>query len=462
MPLQRIVSPIDGSIFAERETANAADIEITLDNAERARLEWRTTPVATRVQLIESMVQHLEAAVPNIAEELTRQMGRPISHTPNEIRRGFQERARHMASIAASCLAEIQVPQTPGFRKFICREPIGSVLVAAPWNYPYLTAMNAFVPALLAGNTVILKPAAQTMLVAERLQDAFDAAGFPTGVFQHLLATHNDVQTLVHDRRINGVVFTGSVEGGAAMERLAAGRFINVGTELGGKDPAYVRADADVAHAIGECVDGSYFNAGQSCCAIERIYVHDAVYEEFVEGFAETTRSYNLGNPLNTETNIGPMVSISAASFVREQTKEARARGARELVGESDFAESRVGTAYLGPTVLVDVDHSMSVMTTESFGPVIGIMRVSSDDQALALMNDSEYGLTASIWTRDESAAIDIGDKIETGTVFMNRCDYVDPALAWTGVKNTGNGVALSTLGFDPYLRTKSFHLRQP
>jgi acyl-CoA reductase-like NAD-dependent aldehyde dehydrogenase len=462
VPILQIVSPVDGSIFAERETASAAKIEQILADAKTAGKLWRSVSVSERVRLIEAMVKNLEGEITRVSEELTRQMGRPISHTPNEIRRGFQERARHMCSIAESCLADIAVPQTSGFKKFIRREPVGAVLVVAPWNYPYLTAMNSIVPALLAGNTIILKPASQTMLVAERIQDAFDAAGFPRNVFQHLQATHQDIEKMIADQRINGVVFTGSVEGGAAIERAAAGRFVSVGTELGGKDPAYVRADADVAFAVNECVDGSFFNAGQSCCAIERIYVHDAVYDEFVEGFAQTTRSYVLGDPLDEKTNIGPMVSTKAAEFVRRQVEQARSLGAKALVEEKFFAASQVGSPYLGPTVLVNVDHSMSVMSDESFGPVIGIMRVSSDEQAIDLMNDSRYGLTASIWTHDEIAAVKIGEKIETGTVFMNRCDYVDPVLAWTGVKDTGNGIALSSLGFDAYVRAKSFHLRQP
>ncbi|MFM8836322.1 MAG: aldehyde dehydrogenase family protein, partial [Actinomycetota bacterium] len=348
------------------------------------------------------------------------QMGRPVAYTPNEIKRGFQERARHMSSIAATQLAQIEVPRTEGFTKFIRREPVGTVLVVAPWNYPYLTAVNSTVPALLAGNTVVLKHAAQTMLVAERLQRAFDAANFAPGVFQHVHAGHDTFAAMIADRRIDGVVFTGSVPGGAAIERAAAGRFIGVGTELGGKDPSYVRADADLVYAIGENVDGAFFNSGQSCCAIERIYVHRAVYRDFVDGFVAATRKYVLGNPLDAATTIGPMVNIAAAESVRSQISGALAAGASGLVGEADFAASQIGTPYLGPTVLVDVTHAMTVMSEESFGPVIGIMPVDGDDEAIARMNDSRYGLTASIWTRDADAAVRIGERIETGTVYMN------------------------------------------
>ncbi len=458
--IQRIVSPIDGSIVAEREYADDARIEVVLSAATAARIGWRATPVEERIRLCEAMVQWLIDHVDEIAPEISWQMGRPVRYTPNEILRGAQERARHMMSIAGDNLSDITVPQVDGFTKFIRREPLGTVLIVAPWNYPYLTAINSLVPALLAGNTVIMKHASQTLLCAERFSQACDAVGFPAGVLQHIHAGHSHVERMISDTRINFVVFTGSVNGGAAMERAAAGRFIGVGTELGGKDPSYVRADADIAYAIGENVDGAFFNSGQSCCGIERIYVHDSVYDQFVEGFVDLTKQYVLGNPMDSTTTIGPMVNATAAEFVRSQVASALADGAHALVDESHFAAAVPGTAYMGPTVLVDVNHSMDIMREESFGPVIGIMRVRDDAEAIRLMNDSPYGLTCSVWTRDIASAENIGKQLETGTVFMNRCDYVDPALVWTGVKDTGSGIALSSLGFSPYVRPKSFHLK--
>jgi acyl-CoA reductase-like NAD-dependent aldehyde dehydrogenase len=365
-----------------------------------------------------------------------------------------------MMSIATEELSDVSVPPVDGFTKYIERTPVGTVLIVAPWNYPYLTAINSLIPALLSGNTVIMKHASQTLLCAERFSDACTAAGFPAGVFQHVHASHSAVERMIQDPRINFVVFTGSVQGGAAMERAAAGRFIGVGTELGGKDPSYVRHDADLALAISENVDGAFFNSGQSCCGIERIYVHDSMYDAFVDGFVDLTKQYVLGNPMDTDTTIGPMVNAAAATFVRGQVSAALSGGARALVDESHFVASATGTAYMGPTVLVDVDHSMNIMREESFGPVIGIMRVRNDDEAIALMNDSPYGLTACLWTQDIAAAQTIGGRIETGTVFMNRCDYVDPTLVWSGVKDTGSGIALSRLGFGPYTRPKSFHLK--
>ena len=460
MPIHRIVSPIDGSIVAERELASDSHIEAVLANAERARTSWRNISVEERARLCELMVQYLEKNVTEIASEITAQMGRPLRYTPNEILRGAQERARYMMSIAGPELADIAVPHVDGFSKFIRRDPVGTVLIVAPWNYPYLTAINSLIPALMSGNTVIMKHASQTLLCAERFSEACAAAGFPDGVFQHIHASHNAVEKIIGDARINFVVFTGSVQGGAAMERAAVGRFIGVGTELGGKDPSYVRADCDLAMAIAENVDGAFFNSGQSCCAIERIYVHDSVYDQFVEGFVSLTKQYVLGNPFEDTTTIGPMVNAGAADFVRQQIASAIATGATALVDESHFAGAQAGSAYMGPTVLTNVNHTMDVMREESFGPVIGIMRVSNDDEAIQLMNDSLYGLTASIWTQDVEAAQTIGHRIETGTVFMNRCDYVDPTLVWTGVKDTGSGIALSQLGFNAYTRPKSFHLK--
>lgn len=460
MAIHRIISPIDGTVVVERELATSSDIENVLAQAERARATWRSTPITQRITMVEAMVQYLERHVAEIAREITLQMGRPLRYTPNEILRGAQERARYMMSIAERELANIDVPVVDGFTKYIRREPVGTVLIVAPWNYPFLTAINSLVPALLSGNTIIMKHASQTLQCAERFAEACAAAGIPAGVFQHIHCDHQAVEAMIGDRRINFVVFTGSVQGGAAMERAAAGRFIGVGTELGGKDPSYIRPDCDLELAIAENVDGAFFNSGQSCCGIERIYLHNEVYDEFVDGVIALTRQYVLGNPLDDATTIGPMVNTAAATFVRQQIADALNAGATAVVGESEFDASAPNSPYMGPTVLLNVNHSMSVMRDESFGPVVGIMRVSNDAEAIALMNDSPYGLTASLWTQDEHAAQDIGNQLETGTVFMNRCDYVDPSLVWTGVKDTGSGIALSQLGFMPYTRPKSFHLK--
>jgi acyl-CoA reductase-like NAD-dependent aldehyde dehydrogenase len=443
-------------VYAERELASDALIEASVSKAAAAQRAWKEVPVAERAATCRRMVEWCVARAEALGEELTWQMGRPVAQSPNEIRRGFQERALYLCSIASEALAELKTVEKQGFERFIRREPHGVVLVLAPWNYPWLTSVNAVVPALLAGNSVILKMALQTPLVAERYAEAFKAAGLPQGVFQFLHADHHQVARIIADARIGYVAFTGSVPGGHAVQQAAAGRFIGTGLELGGKDPAYVRPDAPLGATVENLVDGAYFNSGQSCCGVERIYVHRSLYQAFVDAFVELTRQYRLGNPLQPDTNLGPMVRVDAADSVRLQIREAIAKGARSLLNLND----KPGTPYLPPEVLVDVDHDMAVMTEETFGPVVGIQAVADDEEAVRLMNHSRYGLTASIWTLDADAALRIGERVETGTWFMNRCDYLDPELAWTGVKDSGRGCTLSRLGLETFTRPKSFHLK--
>jgi acyl-CoA reductase-like NAD-dependent aldehyde dehydrogenase len=458
--VQRTVSPIDGSVYVERELASGDQIEAALTRAVSAQHAWKRVPVAERSAICRSMADWCVERADMLAEELTRQMGRPLAHTPFEIRRGFVERAHYMAGIAEGALADVRVEPKEDFERFIRREPLGVTLVVAPWNYPWLTSVNAVVPALLAGNSVILKMAQQTPLVAERYAEAFKAAGLPDGVFQFLHIDHEQVGRVIQDARIAHVAFTGSVGGGHAVQRAASERFIAAGLELGGKDPAYVRADAPLEASIENLVDGAFFNAGQSCCAVERIYVQRDVYDDFVEGFVALTQQYRLGNPLDGETTLGPLVRADAADNVRKQISEAVSMGAKALIDPARFPAARQGTPYVAPQVLTNVDHRMQIMTEETFGPAVGIMRVEDDAEAVRLMNDSRYGLTASVWTRDMAAAMRIGDQVETGTWFMNRCDYLDPALAWTGVKDSGRGCTLSRLGLETFTRPKSFHLR--
>src|SRR5688572_20811583 len=455
---QRTVTPVDGSIYVTRKLASNKEIDSALTRAVAAQKKWKQTAIAERVAIVRRMVEWCVARADELAAELSWQMGRPVGQSPGELKRGFQERALYMCEVAEQALSDISVPEKEGFRRFIRREPLGVVFVVAPWNYPWLTSVNAVIPALLAGNSVILKMAAQTPLVAERYAEAFKAAGLPAGVFQFLHMNHDQVARVIGDARVDFVAFTGSVAGGHAVQAAAAKRFIATGLELGGKDPAYVRADADLKYAVENLVDGSYFNSGQSCCGIERIYVQKPLFKEFIEGFVELTRQYKLGNPLEKETNLGPLVRTDAADAVRAQIKQATRKGAKALLKLKD----KPGTPYLPPEVLMNVDHRMQVMTEESFGPVVGIQAVKDDEEAVRLMNDSRYGLTASIWTKDADAALRIGERVETGTWFMNRCDYLDPALAWTGVKDSGRGCTLSKLGLEAFTRPKSFHLRLP
>lgn len=452
------ITPVDGSLYVERPLATDAEISAAVEHARKAQTEWRNVAPTERQQVLANAVDAFVAQRDAIAGEISWQMGRPIAQSPGEIA-GFEERARHMLAIGPEVLEDIAVEPKTGFTRFIRREPLGVVFVMAPWNYPYLTAVNAVIPALMAGNSVILKHSAQTPLCSERFGEAFNTAGLPDGLFQHLHLSHESAQKLV-STKIDYVNFTGSVAGGRAVQAAAAKRFIGIGLELGGKDPAYVRADADLDHAVETLVDGAYFNSGQSCCGIERIYVHEDVYRRFVEAAADLVGRYRLGNPIDEHTNLGPMVRVAAADFVRQQVEEAVSAGATTMIDTSRFEADEPGTPYLAPQLLTNVDHGMRVMTEESFGPVVGVMPVKSDSEAVALMNDSEFGLTAAIWTSDEQAALAVGEQVHTGTFFMNRCDYLDPALAWTGVRNSGRGCSLSRVGYEVLTRPKSFHLR--
>lgn len=457
--LQTTLSPIDNSIYVERTLASAPYIDVALDRARMAQRAWRSVPVSERAVILNKFCDAFEAKREQIALELTWQMGRPSRYAPNEVR-GALERARHMIQIAPQALADIDAGPKEGFTRFVRREPLGVVFAIAAWNYPYLIAVNSVVPAIMAGNAAILKHSAQTPLCAERFEQCFREAGLPDGVFQVLHLSHEDTERVIGDPRVDFVCFTGSVAGGHAVQRAAAGRFIGTGLELGGCDPVYVRDDADLAHAIENIVDGAYFNSGQSCCGLQRVYVHERLYHSFVEGYVDLTRKYVLGNPLEPATTLGPVVRASAADTIRKQIGASVSAGAIPIIEESEFSMSVAGTAYLAPQVLLDVDHSMPVMREEIFGPVAGIMRVRSDEEAIELMNDSVYGLTAAIWTADEGAALSIGERIQTGTWFMNRCDYLDPALAWVGVKDSGRGCTLSLVGYEQLTRPKSFHLR--
>ncbi|MFZ1387893.1 MAG: aldehyde dehydrogenase family protein [Thiolinea sp.] len=453
------ISPIDGSVYAERPVASAEQIQTCLAASRTAQPAWKRLSIQERAKYCNAAVDAMLTMKERIVEELAWQMGRPISVGAGEMR-GFEERARYMIQIAEAALADFVPSPKTGFERRIVREALGIVLTIAPWNYPFLTTVNSVIPALMAGNTVVLKHAANTLLVAERFQDAFDAVGLPQGVFQHLVLDHAQTAEIIQSGLADTVCFTGSVAGGKAMEAAASGRFIPVGLELGGKDPAYVRADANLAHAIENLADGAFFNSGQSCCGIERIYAHETVYNEVVAGIAKLGSLYKLGSPLDANTNLGPMIKPASADFVREQINQAIAAGAVAHVDTSEFELDQPGSAYLAPQVLSNVDHSMSVMVEESFGPVVGIMKVQDDAEAIRLMNDSPYGLTAAIWTEDAEAAEHIAAELQTGTVFMNRCDYLDPALAWTGVKDTGRGCTLSALGYEALTRPKSLHFR--
>jgi acyl-CoA reductase-like NAD-dependent aldehyde dehydrogenase len=457
--VQKTVSPVDGRVYVERPLATSEEINEKLRTARHAFTGWRTTSLEQRAAMLTRFCEEFEKRGARIAEELTWQMGRPARYAPNEVR-GMLERARYMIGVAPRALADIDAGPRENFTRFVRREPLGVVFTVAAWNYPYLIAVNSVVPALMAGNVVILKHSAQTPLCAERYAECFEAAGLPGGVFQVIHASHEDTDRIIRDPRVDFVAFTGSVAGGHAVQRAAATRFIGVGLELGGCDPVYVRHDANIEHAVENIVDGAYFNSGQSCCGLQRVYVHRGVYQKFTDGFIELTRRYALGDPTEQGTTLGPLVRTAAADAVRAQIAASIAAGATGAIPEQAFPRNAPGTPYLAPQVLLNVDHRMPVMREEIFGPVAGVMKVSSDDEAVDLMNDSDFGLTAAIWTEDTDAALALGQRVNTGTWFQNRCDYLDPALAWVGVKDSGRGCTLSVVGYEHLTRPKSFHMR--
>jgi acyl-CoA reductase-like NAD-dependent aldehyde dehydrogenase len=454
----KLKSPIDGSIYIERPIAADAAIGAAVERAKAAQADWAKVPIAERGTYLLAFLDALLAMNDEIVPELAWQMGRPTRYGGE--RGGVEERTRYMVALAEKALAPYVPEDRPGFRRYLKRAPLGVVFVIAPWNYPYLTAVNSIVPALMAGNAVILKHAAQTLLVGERFQAAFDKANLPKGLFQNLVMSHGQTEKLLGSGKVDHCNFTGSVAGGRAIEKAAAGTFMTLGLELGGKDPAYVLPDVKLDYAIANLAEGAFFNSGQCCCGIERIYVHETVYDDFVDGFIAESRNWTLGSPLDKDTVMGPMAQARFADFIREQKAEALRKGATAHLNVKDERDA-AGSPYLPAEVLTGVNHQMSVMREESFGPIVGIMKVRDDEEAIQLMNDSPYGLTASLWTADTDRAAALGDQIETGTVFMNRCDYVDPGLVWTGVKDTGKGGAMGIVGYDNLTRPKSYHLRE-
>ena len=453
----KCISPIDGSIYAERPILSRSEADAAVTRAKIAQRKWNMYPIEERIELVKAGVAAIGAMNDEIVPEIAWQMGRPIRYGGEF--GGFNERASYMADIAIDALAPIEIENSNNFRRVIKRVPHGLVLVVAPWNYPFMTAINTVAPALIAGNAVMLKHASQTPLVGERLAKAFHSVGIPRDIFQNVFLDHDTTSALISDRAFDFINFTGSVSGGVAMEKAAAGTFTGIGLELGGKDPGYVMEDANLDAAVETLIDGAMFNSGQCCCGIERIYVIESLFEDFIKKAVAVVNQYNLGNPLDPETTIGPMAHIRFANEVRAQTQEAIKDGAKAHIDPCLFPMD--GGAYLMPQILTDVTHDMRIMREESFGPVVGIMSVKNDKEAIKLMNDSNFGLTASLWTEDINRAEAIADRIDTGTAFMNRADYLDPALCWTGCKDTGRGGGLSMIGYHNLTRPKSYHLKK-
>ena len=453
----KVFNPYTEKQYVEVELQSKESLDKALAESERARFEWQEqTDLEKRIAFCEKALEYIKQNKSDIGLEITRQMGKPLSQALGEVD-GSIFRAEHLLAKAQDALSPVYPYDDKN--RFIKRFPLGTVLAVAAWNYPMMIAVNVIIPALLSGNSVLMKHSEITPLCGLRWQKAFEAAGVPVGLLQNIVCNHNETAYLCASDKVHGVFFTGSNFGGEAVKKACAGKIIPLGLELGGKDPAFVRADCDFDFAVPNLVEGNLYNAGQSCCAIERIYIEDDIYDSFVEAFAEATKLWKQGNPEDSSFQIGPQARPSAPGFLSSQVKDALSKGAK-LVYQGEKAPSNSGY-FAGVSVLSNVNHSMAIMNHESFGPIIGLQRVKDEVEALSLMNDSYLGLTASVWTSDHGFADSFSEKLEAGTVFQNRCDYLDPLLPWTGWKGSGLGSSLSYLGFYNVTKPKSFNLRR-
>ncbi|ORY59735.1 Aldehyde/histidinol dehydrogenase [Pseudomassariella vexata] len=455
------ISPTTNEPIITRNGVSAAELEEIPKTAEKAFQSWRKTPFNDRQIIVKKALKLLSDKKDELAQEITVQMGRPIRYTGVEVTTAVK-RGDYLLKISEEALKDTEGEAEKGFKRYIRKIPVGPVLIIFAWNYPYLILVNSLIPALLSGNSVILKPSPQTPTIVEQVAKVFAEAGLPAGVLQYF---HSGspvmIESIVRNPKVALVCFTGSVAGGLAVQKAASDRIVNVGLELGGKDPAYVRSDVKLDWAAEEIVDGSIFNSGQSCCAIERVYVDEKVYDEFIKAAQKVLEGYKVGDPSDKETQIGPVISARSKETIEAHIQDALSKGAKDATPDNvTFKDLPVKGNFVKPTLLVDVNHSMTVMTEETFGPVIAVMKVKGDDEAVSLMNDSEFGLTASIWTKDTAKGHELAEEVEAGTVFVNRADYPAPDLAWTGWKNSGKGVTLSKFGFDQFLKLKSFHLK--
>ena len=454
----RVDDPFTGELACELPLATEVEAMAVVERAAAAQQAWAGVPVRERVELVRRFCDALVARREEVARDISRQMGKPVAEARGEVGTCVA-RALHLASIAEEALADERLPEKAGFERFIAREPLGVVVDVAPWNYPLLTAINVVAPAVLAGNAVVLKPASRTPLCAEHLARAFREAGAPEGLVAPLVAGHAVVAKVLARPEVAFVALTGSNAAGREVHRAAAQRLLPAVLELGGKDAAYVAEDADLAFAVPNVVEGAFYNAGQSCCGVKRIYAHARIHDAFLEAALAAALAWRPGDPAAEGTTLGPLATPEVPAELEAQVEGAQARGARVLCGGERATVGGKGRFFL-PTLVADVPADAPLAREESFGPLALVERVASDEEAVARMNASRYGLSASVWTASEGRAVALGRRIQAGTVYMNRCDYLDPALPWVGWKESGLGLSLSRHGLLALTRPKSFHLR--
>jgi acyl-CoA reductase-like NAD-dependent aldehyde dehydrogenase len=456
MPTVQTVNPFTGEPIREWEQLDFSELAEAMARSRAGFVNWRQVPIAERVERVRGALDYFEANREEIAGDITAQMGRPLAQARGEVD-GLLERFNFLCDIAPEVLGADGIAVEAGkenYHREILHEPHGVVLIIAAWNYPLLVAASGVAAALLAGNTVLLKHSTRTLSIGEHFEKAFGA----DGLLQHVVMDHANTARLIEEGDINHVVFTGSVGGGEKIYASTAKRFFDCNLELGGKDGAYGSADADIGQSAAMLVDGAMFNAGQCCCGIERVYVHEAVYDEFLAACQPLVESYTLGDPLDAATTQGPLAVASSAKLMETQIAEAVAADGQVLAG-GRARQIGQGT-FFEPTLLTVNRNDLAIMQEENFGPLLPVMKVADDAEAIGHLNDSDFGLTAVICTSDRERAEAFAGAVEAGTIFMNRCDYLDPALPWTGVKASGKGSSLSRYGLLAMTRPKAIHFR--
>lgn len=451
-----IYNPANGELIATVDADSPTTIAERSARARIAQKAWRQVPLASRIEKLSAFGTKLQTDHERLAAILSSEMGKPIRQATSEIQ-GCQGRFAFFLEQAAEALEPLEVHRGERMVERIDRDPLGLIANISAWNYPYFVGLNVIVPALLAGNAVLYKPSEHATLSGLEIVRAAHGAGIPEDLLQAVLGD-GAVGAALLEQPLDGIFFTGSHSTGTHIAAAAARQLTKVQLELGGKDPAYAADDVDPEATARALAGGAFYNAGQSCCAIERIYCHEAIYEPFVEHFTRAVEAFRVGDPTDPETDIGPLARKEQRAVLDAQIADALQKGATRLLGDSPIAGP--GNFY-APTVLVDVNHSMDIMRSESFGPVIGIQKVGDDEEAVQHMTDTPYGLTASVYTSDQARAETILSQLDTGTSYWNCCDRVSPRLPWSGWGHSGLGLTLSTEGIRTFTRPRAWHLRQ-